>query len=101
MRTHQPAIILQGQFLILNITGLTFTIDDSNRSLKGITRVHEDQLLFTTEKVDEKKIENTIKEIEKCGPLNGKRFFEITRTTLTGMASITITYIIILVQFKK
>ena len=43
---------------------------------------------------------NLVMNIDKTGPLNGKGFFEITKGTLTGMMSVGITYVIILVQFK-
>ena len=86
--------------LVLNIVGLTFILDAGHKSMKGLANKLQDQLLYVTDEFDRQSIENIIKEIEKTGPLNGIGFFNITRGTLTGMASVGITYLIILVQFK-
>ena len=40
------------------------------------------------------------KELERRGPLSGLGFFTIERSTITGMLSTAVTYIIILVQFR-
>ena len=40
------------------------------------------------------------KELERRGPLTGLGFFTIERSTITGMLSTAVTYIIILVQFR-
>ena len=50
--------------------------------------------------MENQKNRNVIEDLEKTRPLNGKGFFEITRSKLTGMGSVGITYIIIFVQFK-
>ena len=86
--------------LMLNIAGLTFSLDAGHKSLKGLANVLQDQLVHVTEGSERQTIKNTIKVIEQTGPLNGKGFFDITRGTLTGMVSVGFTYIIILVQFK-
>ena len=39
-------------------------------------------------------------ELESQGPLTGLGLFKIERSTLTGMVSTAITYIIILIQFR-
>ena len=38
--------------------------------------------------------------IEETGPLTGYGMFQITRSLLTNMISTSITYLIVLVQFK-
>ena len=85
---------------MLNIAGLTFILDAGHASLKGLASTLQDQLLQVTDGFERQTIENIIKDTEKTGPLNGMGFFDITRGTLTGMASVGITYLIILVQFK-
>ena len=85
---------------MLNIAAFTFVIYDAYKSLKGLTRALQVELLYETEELERQKIRNVIKEIEKTHALTVKGFFEITRSTLTGMVSVGITYVIILVQFK-
>ena len=51
---------------------------------------------------DEKEmVERTLAEIHEEGPMTGCGYFEITKSSLTSMASISITYVIILMQFKS
>ena len=46
------------------------------------------------------KLFSLFKELERQGPLSGLGFFTIERSTITGMLSTAVTYIIILVQFR-
>ena len=46
-------------------------------------------------------VERTLAEIHEEGPMTGCGYFEITKSSLTSMASISITYVIILMQFKS
>ena len=46
------------------------------------------------------KIFSLLQELERRGPLSGLGFFTIERSTITGMLSTAVTYIIILVQFR-
>ena len=46
------------------------------------------------------KIFSLFQELERRGPLSGLGFFTIERSTITGMLSTAVTYIIILVQFR-
>ena len=84
----------------LNIAALSVILDTGHKSLKDMTVPLQDKLLYLQEGFEKQSFMNVIKDIEKTGPLNGKGFFNITRGTLTGMLSVGITYIIILVQFK-
>ena len=86
--------------LILNIIGLTFILDSANKSMKGITKLLEEQLLYEEDSFERQKIKNIIGDIEQIGQLNGKGLFDISRGTLTGIGFIVIMYIIVLDQFK-
>ena len=86
--------------MLLNITALTLSIDEANEALKGLTESLQDFLLINRANYERQEVLNTIKKLENSGPLSGKRFFSITRGTITGMLSISITYLIIIVQFK-
>ena len=46
------------------------------------------------------KLFSLFKELERQGPLSGLGFFTIERSTITGMLSTAVTYIIILMQFR-
>ena len=52
---------------------------------------------------EETKIETQLllKEIEKVPPLNGNGYFELKKETLTSITSTTVTYLIILLQFRN
>ena len=41
-----------------------------------------------------------VQDLESRGPLTGLGLFSIERSTLTAMLSVSLTYIIILIQFK-
>ena len=87
--------------LMSNIIGLTLILDDGFKSLKGLTKSLQEQLTDEQDASEKQRIQNLCLEIKEKGPLNGKGLFDITRGTLTGMISVGITYIIILVQFRK
>ena len=50
------------------------------------------------EKIQDLKL--LIREIEKVSPLNGNGYFEIRKGTITSIVSNTVTYLIILLQFR-
>ena len=86
--------------LMFNIIGLALILDDGFKSLKGLTKPLQEQLVNEQDASEKQRIQNLSLEIKEKGPLNGKGLFDITRGTLTGMISVGITYIIILVQFR-
>ena len=47
-----------------------------------------------------KQLDILIKEVESAGPLSGNGYFDIGRGTLTSIVSISLTYFIILLQFR-
>ena len=85
---------------IVYISALTFVLDDCHKCLEMMLQPLQVLLVTEEERSERQKIENVINELKAAAPLNGKGLFHITRGTLTGMASVGITYIIILVQFK-
>ena len=93
-------VCLAGSALVFNIIGLTFILDDGFECFKGLAKPLQEQLVNEQDASEKQRIQNLCLEIKEKGPLNGKGLFEITRGTLTGMISVGITYIIILVQFR-
>ena len=86
--------------MMVTITSLAFLLGNVHTSLQGLSLPLQEQLVFEANMQERQKIKNIIKDIELSGPLNAKGLFDITGSTLTGMVSVGITYIIILVQFK-
>ena len=75
---------------------LIFKVDSIYRSFKKIKLELED----IEDKEDNKRVKKIIDVIDSAEPLSGCGMFHITRSTLTSMISTSITYLIILVQFK-
>ena len=84
----------------LNIFSLTMSLDEGFRKVKSLKVQLKELLVYEREKGSRQKIKNLIDEVAELDPLSGNGFFEINKATLTGMISVSITYIIILVQFK-
>ena len=76
---------------------LIFEIDSFYRSFKRIRYVRLDKDSF---EVSEEDLEEMLDQIADAEPISGCGMFEITRSTLTSMMSISATYLIILLQFK-
>ena len=77
---------------------LTFAIDSFYRSFKSIRFFRLNNSKLTLE--DRANIEEVMDIIDDAEPISGCGMFEITRSTLTSMLSTSITYLIILIQFK-
>ena len=73
-------------------------MDSIYRSFKKIKLELED--IDVEDKEDSKRVSKIIDVIDSAEPLSGCGMFHITRSTLTSMISTSITYLIILVQFK-
>ena len=86
--------------LICSIIDFACILDDGYQAMTELVRPLQDRLLMIEEKFERQQIENLIRDIQRVGPLSGKGFFQITRGTLTGMLSVSVTYVIILIQFR-
>ena len=88
---------------ILNSTSLfvlTLAAEDAHTSLKNLVAPLNVALIGETEeKIQD--IKCLIKEIENMPPLNGNGYFEIRKGTITSIVSTTVTYLIILLQFRS
>ena len=90
-------------FLFCSIT-LYFLINASENahiSLKKLANPMTVILMRETDKEEMIKIQLLLKEIENIPPLNGNGYFELKRETLTSITSTTVTYLIILLQFRS
>ena len=82
-------------FLLGTIT-ICFLWEDLHTSLSNVMDTLEDM----PNAGEDKEVAKLIKSLEKIGPLTGCGLFKIESSTLTSMVSTSITYLIILVQFK-
>ena len=85
----------------LNIRGFTLILDAAFRALGNLTAGLQEQLVDKEMEKEKEEIRNLIRDVEKTGPFSGLGYFKITKSTLVSMASVSITYIIILVQFRQ
>ena len=77
---------------------LNFEIDSFHRSFKNIRffRLKNDD----TTDAESDEIAEVMDLIDDAEPISGCGMFEIRRSTLTSMLSTSVTYLIILIQFK-
>ena len=73
-----------------------FQLDDVNKSRKKLTEAVEDM-----NGIDNQERRNLLRDINNLEPVSAYGLFAIERSTLTSMISISLTYIIILMQFKQ
>ena len=95
--------LMTGYFLwvvvyIIHLTLFIFKTDHLNKSFLAIRDVLEE---VRAESGDSKSLRTLVGEIERARLVSGYGLFQMDRTTLTGMISVAITYLIILVQFKQ
>ena len=76
---------------------LNFEIDSLHRSLKNIRFL---RLRRSDTTQDEEDVQEVMDLIGEAQPISGCGMFQITRSTLTSMVSTSLTYLIILIQFK-
>ena len=100
-----------------SLYAITITAENAYKNLKqlldplrqklGINNLNYNSRMkkFTLGKVEETQqrhiIKLKLKELEEVRPLSGNGYFEIGRGTLTSIVSTSITYFIILLQFKQ
>ena len=115
---ERPFMSLSFLFYALNFTGVILSITLTSeksfnelkrlsvtlREFKGRLDWHENEKklpssLFTAH-YPEQTITEVTEDIKEAAPLSGKGFFMVTRTNLTGMMGISLTYLIILLQFR-
>ena len=79
---------------------ITLTADDAYDALQSLNSPLEKILINETDLTKKEYIKATMRKLEKTRPLNGNGYFNITRETLTSILSTTVTYLIILLQFR-
>ena len=80
---------------LLNLQYLLFKIHDLHKSLDKLKEAAEDLSVADQLK---KELQRDIGDLE---PISGYGLFTVDRTTLTSTVSVSITYLIVLLQFKQ
>ena len=79
---------------------LTMTVESAFGKLKSLADPLQQKMIQEKDPVEQMKIKLLIEKVEKVRPLSGNGYFEISRETLTSIVGISITYLIILLQFR-
>jgi len=93
-------IVLQIFAMILSLMAITKSVEEASEVVRNLRREIQIQILKTNDDVKLKQLEYWKNEAEMLKPMNAAGYFEIDKTTLTSMLSVSLTYIIILVQFS-
>ena len=80
---------------------ITLTAEDAYDALQSLHTPLEKMLVNENDISRKEYIRATMRKLEKTCPLNGNGYFTLSRETLTSTVSTTVTYLIILVQFRK
>ncbi len=78
----------------------TLTAEEAYDALQSLNSPLEKMLVSEDDLTRKELIKITMRKLDKVQPLNGYGYFYITRETLTSIISTTITYLIILLQFR-
>ena len=81
---------------LFSLTAICNVNDDLHASLNNVVET----LMDLPDSGEDKTIIKLIRSLEKVGPISPFGLFTIERSTITSMISISVTYLIILVQFK-
>ena len=76
------------------------TAEKAHQRLKMLAKPLQQALVMETDHPKMQSLKILLKEVENVGPLSGNGYFDINRGTLTSMIGISVTYFIILLQFK-
>ena len=79
---------------------ITLTAEEAYDALQSLNIPLEKMLINEKDLKRKELIKATMRKLKKIRPLTGNGYFNITRETLTSIVSITITYLIILLQFR-
>ena len=95
--------ILLGIFSISILYILISTSENSFEKLQSLKKQLEDIIIQREDlpRIQVEKIKFLIKDVENTRPLNGNGYFDLSKGTLTSIVSISITYFIILLQFRS
>ena len=85
---------------LLWIGSMSAIMEETYNSLKDLTTPLENQIEITDKYQNVLKLGHLIRDIDRIQPMRPMGLFSVDRSILTSMVSVSITYIIVLVQFK-
>ena len=97
---NSVAFILEAIYCTSTLYIITMTVESAFKDLKQLLNPLQERLIQETDLSEQTKIKLLIEKVENERPLSGNGYFEISRETLTSIVGISITYLIILLQFR-
>ena len=94
------SFIIMAVYYISVLYFITMTAEKSHNNLKLLAAPLQQSLVEEQEGPRLQSLKLLLKEVESVGPLTGNGYFDISRGTLTSIVSISVTYFIILLQFR-
>ena len=79
---------------------ITMTAEKAHQDLRKLAIPLQQALVMESDHPKIQSLKILLKEVENVGPLSGNGYFDISRGTLTSIVSISVTYFIILLQFR-
>ena len=79
---------------------ITMTTESSFDKLKKLVEPLQQKIVLEKNATEQLKIKMVMEKVDNVKTLTGNGYFEISRSTLTSIVSISITYLIILLQFR-
>ena len=76
------------------------TAESAFEKFKNLSVALQHSMMKEKDPVEQMKIRFLIEMVEKAKPLSGNGYFEVSKLTLASITSISITYLIILLQFR-
>ena len=105
--TLKPTLFLVATSYVLLFLGWAINTFSLTRNLKRcfnaiveLVDKIDDRELDHLREAEDKRMRILKKKLLRLGPLTGQGFFLVDQSLLTGMLSFTLTYVIILLQFK-
>ena len=92
--------VMSAYFMVIMYC-IAMTAEEAFDALQSLIKPLNKMLVNENDSSRQESIRIAIRKLEKTRPLNGNGYFNITRETLTSIVSTTITYLIILLQFRN
>ena len=86
--------------MIVNLQVLTSLAESAFEALQEMKGNFHERFLTSTTEGQRQKCQYLIMSLSEVRPMSGAGYFDISQETLTSMLSVSLTYVIIMVQFQ-
>ena len=86
--------------MVVNLQVLTSLAESALEALQEMKQNFQEKFLTSTSDGQRQKCQYLIMSLSEVKPMTGAGYFDISRGTLSSMLSVSLTYIIIMVQFQ-